>query len=185
MPLPDRPDLRTSRLILRPLREADAPVLFEIFSDAKVMRYWSTSPWTAIDQAQASIAGDLETMAADNHLRLGIELAADGALVGTCTLFGVNRTSRRAELGYALRSSAWGRGYMDEALRALLDCGFTELDLNRVEADIDPRNTASARTLERLGFVREGHLRERWIVAGEVSDSALYGLLRRDWMATK
>ena len=53
--------------------------------------------------------------------------------------------------------------------------------LNRVEADIDPRNEASARTLERLGFRREGLLRERWIVGDEVSDTALYGLLQRDW----
>ncbi len=71
---------------------------------------------------------------------------------------------------------------MDEALRGLLAYGFTELNLNRVEADIDPRNHASARSLERLGFTREGLLRERWIVDGEVSDTALYGLLRREWM---
>ena len=74
---------------------------------------------------------------------------------------------------------------MHEALGALLDYGFGELALNRVEADIDPRNAASAKTLERLGFRQEGYLRERWIVADEVSDSSLYGLLRRDWMARR
>ena len=72
---------------------------------------------------------------------------------------------------------------MHEALLALLDCGFGMLDLNRVEADIDPRNTGSQRSLDRLGFQREGLLRERWIVSGEVSDTALHGLLRRDWLA--
>jgi RimJ/RimL family protein N-acetyltransferase len=55
--------------------------------------------------------------------------------------------------------------------------------LNRVEADIDPRNHPSAKTLERLGFQKEGHLRERWIVNGEVSDTGLYGLLASDWRA--
>ena len=78
---------------------------------------------------------------------------------------------------------AWGQGLMHEALTALLDHGFGTWNLNRVEADIDPRNRASARTLERLGFCREGLLRERWIVGGEVCDSALYGLLQRDWLA--
>lgn len=73
---------------------------------------------------------------------------------------------------------------MDEALRALVDYGFGPLDLNRIEADIDPRNEASARSLERLGFVREGLLRQRWIVDGVVSDSALYGLLTQDWAAS-
>jgi len=58
---------------------------------------------------------------------------------------------------------------------------FNDLDLNRIEADVDPRNVASARSLVRMGFRKEGHLRERWIVSGEVSDSDLYGLLRIDW----
>jgi len=67
----------------------------------------------------------------------------------------------------------------------MLDWGFDELDLNRVEADIDPRNAPSARALERLGFTREGHLRERWIVGGEISDSWIYGLLAREWRAAR
>jgi len=70
---------------------------------------------------------------------------------------------------------------MHEALQELLEFGVGELDLNRIEADIDPRNSASARTLERLGFTKEGYLRERWIVGDEVSDTAIYGLLRREW----
>ena len=70
---------------------------------------------------------------------------------------------------------------MHEALSALVDYAFKTLGLNRLEADIDPRNHASARTLERLGFQKEGHLRERWIVSGEISDTWWYGLLRRDW----
>ena len=70
---------------------------------------------------------------------------------------------------------------MHEALVALLDHAFNELRLHRLEADIDPRNESSAKSLERLGFVREGHLRERWIVGDEVSDSALYGLLASQW----
>jgi ribosomal-protein-alanine N-acetyltransferase len=70
---------------------------------------------------------------------------------------------------------------MHEALSALLDYAFTELDLNRIEADTDPRNARSTRLLERLGFSKEGLFRERCIVDGEVSDSAMYGLLRREW----
>lgn len=70
---------------------------------------------------------------------------------------------------------------MNEALSGLIDYAFAELNLNRIEADIDPRNESSRRVLERLKFVREGYLRERWIVGEEVSDTALYGLLQREW----
>jgi RimJ/RimL family protein N-acetyltransferase len=145
------------------------------------MRYWSTLPWEAIEKAEAMIARDLESMAAGEHIRLGLLRDGDESLIGVCTLFAFVEQCRRAEVGYGLAAHAWGQGYMDEALRALLEYGFGELGLNRVEADIDPRNARSAASLERLGFTREGFLRERWIVGEEVSDTALYGLLARDW----
>jgi len=84
-------------------------------------------------------------------------------------------------LGYCLDDSAWGHGYATEAAHALLQWAFDTLDLNRVQAETDTRNVASARVLEKLGFVRDGTLREDCIVNGEVSDSWVYGLIRREW----
>lgn len=173
--------LTTERLRLRSLVPSDAASVYAVFSDAAVMRYWSTAPWTAESTAHELIATDQRAHIDGTYVRLGIEVRATGALIGTCTLFDFVPQCRRAEIGYALAHAAWGNGYMHEALVALVAFGFRDLDLNRIEADIDPRNEASARSLERLGFVKEGHLRERWIVEGEVSDSGLYGLLRREW----
>jgi [ribosomal protein S5]-alanine N-acetyltransferase len=175
--------LSTQRLLLRPLREGDAADLFAIFSDPQVMRYWSSPPWTDMQAAHETIAHDASGMVSGEYLRLGIESRVDGRLIGTCTLFSIVAQCRRAELGYALAHSAWGRGYMYEALNMLLSYAFCVLDFNRIEADIDPRNEASARTLQRLGFQPEGYLRERWIVDGEVSDTAFYGLLRSEWQS--
>lgn len=175
--------LRTDRLLLRPSRDGDAAALFGIFSDTRVSRYLSRAPWPDIEAARQRIARDLKALPEGDYLCLMLERAADRCLIGECSLFGFFEQCRRAEIGYALAADAWGHGYMHEALTAFIGFGFAELGLNRVEADIDPRNEGSARTLERLGFVKEGHLRERWIVAGEVSDSGLYGLLRADWPA--
>jgi [ribosomal protein S5]-alanine N-acetyltransferase len=183
MPSFDSLPLRTERLLLRPLGDADAAALLAIFSDRRVMRYWSTPPWAGIEQAWAFIERSCDARRSGEALRLGLERVDDARLIGQCTLFNFVRQSRRAEMGYSMAAEAWGRGYMHEALHALLDHGFGALHLNRVEADIDPRNVASARSLERLGFRREGLLRERWIVDGEVSDTALYGLLAREWRA--
>lgn len=177
--------LHTPRLLLRPLLPADAPALFDIFGDPVVMRHWSTPPWTRVEQGLAMVARDQAGLAAGEHLRLGLERLDRPGVIGQCTLFDIDAGCRRAEVGYALARSAWGQGLMHEALTALLDHGFGPLGLNRVEADIDPRNLASARSLLRLGFQAEGLLRERWIVAGEVSDSALYGLLQREWLARR
>ena len=177
----DTLQLETPRLQLRPLRPDDAPAVYALHADPIALRYWSTPPWHDPAQADALIARDLTAMAEGDHVRLGLERRADGRLIGLCSLFAFHLPSRRCELGYLLQREAWGQGLMHEALVTLLDWAFGVLDLNRIEADIDPRNVASQRSLERLGFVAEGRLRERWIVAGEVSDSALYGLLRRQW----
>ena len=177
--------LQTERLHLRPLVAADAPALMEIFSDPRVTRYWSTPPWAGLEQARGFIERSQEATRSGEALRLGVTRAGADLLIGQCTLFSLSAQSRRAEVGYSMRADAWGQGYMHEALCALLDHGFGAMQLNRVEADIDPRNAASARSLERLGFAREGLLRERWIVAGEISDTALYGLLASDWQARR
>ena len=175
--------LLTPRLRLRPVQPRDATDLFAIFSDPQTMRYWSSAPWTALDQAHAMIAGDTAALANGEALRLGLERLDDGRVIGVCSLFNLSGQNRRAEIGYALARDTWGQGWMDEALRALVAHAFGPLGLHRLEADIDPRNAASARALQRLGFREEGRLRERWIVAGEVSDSGLWGLLARDWAA--
>jgi RimJ/RimL family protein N-acetyltransferase len=175
--------LRTPRLELRPFGPGDADALFALNGDPAVMRYGSSAPWTDRQRALDRLERDRCEMAAGHSVCLAIVPTGTGAPVGQCSLFSLDAQCRRAEVGYSLMPSNWGRGYANEAVSALLDWSFGELDLNRVEADVDPRNTASARALERLGFRREGHLRERWIVDGEVCDSWLYGLLVRDWKA--
>jgi RimJ/RimL family protein N-acetyltransferase len=113
----------------------------------------------------------------------GIALRDSNTLIGTATLFNLSLDNGRAELGYAMGHTYWGKGYMNEALRALLSHAFEVMELRRLEADVDPRNAASIRTLERLGFQREGFLRERWHVNGEIQDAFFYGLLRREFVA--
>jgi RimJ/RimL family protein N-acetyltransferase len=106
---------------------------------------------------------------------------SDGGFVGWCSLTRWNPDYRSAALGYCLTDAAWGHGYATEAVAALLQWAFDTLDLNRVQAETDTRNVASARVLEKNGFVREGTLREDCVVNGEVSDSWVFGLIRREW----
>lgn len=177
--------LSTPRLALRPLDERDTDAHYAMFSDPAVTRYWSSEPWTDREQAVQAIARIRAAHADGSELRLGIVLRATGELVGNCALHHFVDASRRCELGYALGSAHWGQGYASEALHALLAHGFAALDLNRVEADIDPANIASGRVLEKLGFRKEGYMPERWIVHGEPADTVNYGLLRRYWDAAQ
>ena len=175
----------TARLLLRPLAPRDVDAVFAMRSDPVVQRYGSHPPWTDRQTAVDYIERNIKAMADGAHAQFAIERREDGAVVGTCTLFHLDAQCRTAEVGYVLRVPEWGKGYASEAVTALLDWGFDHLYLNRVGADVDPRNTPSVRAVERLGFVREGHLRERWIVGGEICDSWIYGLLAREWRARR
>jgi len=177
--------LSADRVSLRRLTEADAAAMFAMFSHPEVMRYWSRPAMTEMAQAEALLQQVIADYRSGESLPLAIERNRDRILVGNCTLHHFHESSRRAEIGYCLARPYWGMGYMHEALQTLLAYAFGRLDLNRLEADIDPRNTSSARSLARLGFVQEGHLRQRWIVDGEVSDTGFYGLLRDDWIRSR
>lgn len=172
------PVLRGDRVVLRHPVAEDAPQVLEIFGDADAMRYWSHEPFTEIGAAAAYVDRIHAGFAERRLIQWAVTLASDDVLIGTVTLVGFDWRSRRCELGYMLSPREWGRGLASEAVHRVLQFAFDELDLHRVEADVDPRNAASARLLERLGFVREGLLRDRWYTYGEFSDSALYGLLR-------
>lgn len=174
------PTIETERLALRWLRDEDVPHLFEIFSNLEVMRYWSSPPLQDLAGAEALLREIRQYFEARTLFQWGVALKEDDRVIGTCTLSSLSESNRRAEIGYALGRAWWGKGYMTEALPALLRFAFSTLDLHRIEADVDPRNLASLRSVESLGFRREGYLRERYFVNGEVQDSVIYGLLRSE-----
>src|SRR5215203_1631914 len=175
------PTLLASRVALRWLDEGDVDALFDVFSNAEVMRYWSSPPLEDREAAQSLLTDIHDKFRRRTYFQWGVARREDDVVMGTCTLFHLDTDNRRAEIGYALGREHWGKGYIGEALGALLGFAFGDLDLHRLEADVDPRNAASIRSLERLGFRQEGYLRERWIVNGEIQDALLFGLLRREW----
>ncbi len=181
----DKTILETERLLIRPLVESDADSLYSVYSNPDTMKYWSTLPWSELNEAKELIQKDIEALRAGLHLRLGIETKNKNALIGTCSLFSFNEQCKRAEIGYILARKFWGQGFMKETLTALIDYAFNNLLLHRIEADVDPRNISSAKILNRLGFCKEGHLRERWIVNEAILDSDLFGLLRSEWLQSK
>lgn len=178
------PTIRTPRLTLRAITPADVPALHAIFADADVCRYWSRPPLADLAAATALQEEIAQHFAARTLFQWGlVEDGGDDALVGTCTIAWLSAEHRNASVGFALRRDRWGRGYIAEALPAMVRFAFETLELHRLEADADPRNAASIRALERVGFVREGYQRERYWMSGEWQDAVLFGLLRREWEA--
>jgi [ribosomal protein S5]-alanine N-acetyltransferase len=177
------PTLQTGRLLLRPFTTADTDSVYAIASNPRVMRYWDAPAWTERAQAENFIAR-CSKMAQDGAgVRLAVTSAPGDELYGWCTLFKWDPAFRSAELGYCYAEVTWGKGIATDAARAVLTWAYNTLDLNRVHGQVDTRNTGSERVLGKLGFKREGTLREDCIVNGEVSDSSVFGLLRREWEA--
>lgn len=168
--------LSTERLRLRRLQIQDAEALFVARSDPEVCRYWSTPPHESVDDTRSELE---RFLSGNSAVSWAITLPPDDDALGWVTVIDVR--SGVAELGYILRRTLWGRGYAAEAVQAVVHEVFSKGLVHRLAADIDPRNRASIKLVERLGFEKEGLLKENWLVAGERCDSVIYALLERNY----
>lgn len=178
------PTVTGPRVQLRWIREEDAAALLAIFGDPEVMAFWSSEPWPDLETAQAYIRDIHQGFHSRSLFQWAVTCGETGELIGTCTLAHYSEQNRRAEVGIILGRKSWGQGLGRSTLRCLIRFAFEELGLERLEADIDPNNLRSLALFEGRGFQREGLLRERWRVHGEVQDTVLLGLLRREWTST-
>ena len=185
MPLPLLVQPFTSRLVLRALGPRDARELLAVvaISRAELGRFmgWPRE-MVGIDQARRFIAIGREGLLADRTVRLGIFERESGALTGSIELDGIDLRRSQAELGYWIRTDRCRKGYAAEASRAMLHFAFETLRLHKVRADVAVGNFASARVLEKLGFAREGTLREDRAVGGVFIDHWRFGLLEREFL---
>ena len=175
------PALQTPRLTLRSLQPSDVADVFAVFSDPMVMRYWDGTVMTTLKDAMNYIDHIHHGFRRRELFQWGIADRQTNAVLGTCTLTHFSTNHERAEIGFAIRQERWGQGLGSEAVAAVVAFAFDALKLHRIEADVDPRNERSLRVLERLGFRREGHLRERYYINGERQDAVMMGLLRSEW----
>ncbi|MCA1748242.1 MAG: GNAT family N-acetyltransferase, partial [Sphingomonadales bacterium] len=167
--------LQTDRLILRPVVMDDAEAMHHFFSDEEAMRWWSSGPHETLAETRDYLRGNVM-----GDVRLTWVITEDGGeALGWVVLITVREGV--AEIGYNLRRGAWGKGYGREAVARVIDHAFGEMGLRRISADTDPDNAASNALLEKLGFRREGYLREEWKTHIGVRDSIIWGLLKREW----
>ena len=179
---PPLPTLEATRLRLRPYLDSDKTALFALYGDPAVTRFWSHPAWN--DPAQAHLYLSLRKDEPTTLVHAWAIADKDSnELIGALTFFSISGVHARAEVGYSLLSRVQGKGLGTEVLSTALKYGFDTLNLHRIEADVDPRNIGSIRLLEKLNFQREGLLRQRWRVNGEVCDSVLLGLLKEDYQA--
>ena len=172
------PGLRTERLVLRGPGPGGRARRAGLPGDPRVQRF-NDEPLRDVAAAEAFIRFLRADSASDARRHWAI--TADEEVVGLIGLHAWQHDHRRAELGYDMAVSRWGQGIASEAARAVIDYGFTEMKLHRIQAQTIADNHRSVRLLERLGFHREGTLRE-YSMEDDLTfhDSAVYGLLAAD-----
>lgn len=185
MPLERPTPIETARLRVRLLEEADLADLFAVNGDPEVTRFLPYATWETPAAGDAWFKRMTDLQATGTALQFVVVDKAAEKAIGTCLIFRHDEPSARAELGFVLGRKYWGGGYMTEALTALIDCAFENMGMRRLEAEANPRNSASGKVLTRLGFVREGLARQRWVSKGAPHDVETYGLLHDDWAARR
>jgi ribosomal-protein-alanine N-acetyltransferase len=168
--------IETPRLRLRKARPEDLGDLFAVFSDLRAMRYWDSLPHDDIVRT-ARFLPRLIASAPPESDDFVVERA--GRVIGKAGCW------RRGEIGFILHPDHWGQGIGREALAAVIPHVFASLELDRLEADVDPRNAASIALLTGLGFRETGRAARTFCVGGEWSDSVYFALERPAGVRTR
>lgn len=170
------PILETERLRLAPLAAGDAEHLFPIMGDPEVMAYWDVAEIDDPDLVSQIIAGQVEDMGRGRAMYWAMRTLADGQFLGSCDLSEIDRWHRRAEVGFMLGRDAWGHGYAQEAMLAVIAFAGAN-GVRKLAARTHLGNRRSEVLLQKLGFTEEGLLRGHILKDGERRDCRLFGLL--------
>lgn len=161
--------------MLRKVREADdLAAIHAILSDPQAMAFWSTVPHENEDQTRAWLCAMAATQPDEGD---DFIIEYQGRAVGKAGFF------RFPDIGYIIDPALWGQGLVSEALTPIIDRAFAVHRLAQITADVDPRNTASVRLLEKLGFAETHRAERTWLIGGAWCDSIYFALTDQDWAA--
>lgn len=172
------PLIETERLKLRPITKEDVKDVFSIFLSEEVTKYYGMYIMKDISEAEALIEKFKKLFETSNAIRWGIELKGYNKIIGTCGYHNWNKRHLRAEIGYELNEKFWKKGYAKEAILAILEYGFNEMNLERIEALVYPENTMSENLLKKIDFIHEGYLRKYAYFRDKHQDLNMFSLIK-------
>lgn len=177
------PCLETPRLVLREILASDVPALMDMYRNQEAMKWRGDDHLTTSEAVENMVNAFAAARPVHGDTHWGLELKSSPGLIGKCGLHGIHHSIHKCMLAYEMENSHRGRGYMAEALVAILQWLFTQTLMNRVGALVAPANMGSLRLLERMGFQPEGLQRDaaRW--SDTYHDMLGFGLLRPEFLA--
>jgi ribosomal-protein-alanine N-acetyltransferase len=177
---PDRfPVLITERLLLRSVTRNDSHGIYSSFSDPETMRYMGT-PLDDPESVTGIVEDYMNGFNEGYSLVWALEEKRSGLFTGTAGFEEFSFLDQSAETGFTLLCGFKGKGYMLEAMHAILSFGFQSLGLNRIQAKILPENTGAINLVKQLGFTTEGCMRKSVFFNGSFHDELICSILRED-----
>ena len=174
--------IQTQRLFLREFVTSDWQAVLAYQSDPRYLRFYEWEHRTE-SEVRAFVQRFVNLQNEQPRTKYQLAITLNGQLIGNCGVRFDRANSRVAELGYEIAPDYWRKGYASEAARAMLALGFDTLNAHRIDAWCIAENIASANLLEKLGFKREGVVREQRWFKERWWDALLYGLLEHEWRA--
>ncbi|KAA0955382.1 GNAT family N-acetyltransferase [Sporosarcina sp. ANT_H38] len=173
-------ELQTERLVLRKMKSSDSASLFTIWSDPDVTQFMNINSFT--DESQAvDMIEILDKLSRENiAIRYSIIELESNKIIGSCGYNSLDFENAKAEIGYDISKSFWGKGYAPEAILSLMDYAFNTLEFNRIEAKVEPENINSIRVLQKLNFTFEGTMRICEKSKGKFINLSIYSKLMTD-----
>lgn len=178
--------LTTERLVLRDFVESDWEAVLTYQQDPLYLRYYEWTSRTA-EEVRAFMKRFLDQQRQVPRIKFqfAVTLKSSGQLIGNCGIRRDSPEAREADMGYELDPNHWRKGYATEAAGAVLDFGFSSMDLQRVTAWCIADNVASARVLEKIGMKLEKRMRHHQYFKGRWWDTLWYAISYEDWQAKK
>lgn len=176
------PNLETKRLQLVHIDHQYDQAFFEIMSNDIVTEFYGMDSLESVKQAAKIIDSFDDNYTKKQGMRWGIIWKETNEFIGTIGLNNLSNWSKRAEIGYELHPDHWRKGIVTEAVKAVLDYSFHDLELFRMGAVTFPENASSNNLLEKIGFKKEGILRGYLYQNSQSHDAFVFSLLRTEWM---
>jgi len=172
--------LTTNRLMLKSIKAEDREQFYKLFSDRKLLKYTDNEPHKTIKDTQLLIKKYHEEEKEGQSIRKAIYL--EKKYIGIISIYHINKKHKFATIGYLISEEYQNKGIMTEACFAIIKYIFNNLPINRIEAQVFVKNIASIKILEKLGFQKEGRLRQNFMINNKLEDSFMYSILKIEWM---
>jgi ribosomal-protein-alanine N-acetyltransferase len=172
------PVIKTDRLTLREIRLADAKRIFDMRSNGRVNTFIARDNMQHQEDAKALAERTIN--AYNNKQAIGWAgiLRENQEIIGTCGFNMIDTYNLRAEIGGEMATEYWGKNIAIEAVQAIIQFGLNTMNLHSIEAKVSPQNRSAIYLMEKLGFVKEAHFKDRVLFNDSFYDMAIYTLIK-------